>query len=109
VYTTAKGSIPLYQIYNTVDNNKCKSKFDDKLMNKKQKLNYEILNLPGKWKLTTDDSASYKKVKLTSVSQQNDVYSYEPQGPIWDSVNYSCAYDALFSILWNVWQENPTK
>ena len=33
----------------------------------------------------------------------------EPQGLIWDSENYSCAYDSLFSILWNIWQEDATK
>lgn len=27
-------------------------------------------------------------------------------GMIWDSRDYSCAYDSLFTILWNMWQEN---
>ena len=26
-----------------------------------------------------------------------------PRGTVWDHVNYSCAYDALFTVLFNVW------
>ncbi|KAF9455475.1 hypothetical protein BDZ94DRAFT_1179893, partial [Collybia nuda] len=25
----------------------------------------------------------------------------------WDPIDYSCPYDAMFTILWNVWMENP--
>jgi len=32
-----------------------------------------------------------------------------PIGLMWDRVNYSCAYDALFSILYYVWITNPHK
>ncbi|PPQ97805.1 hypothetical protein CVT26_012849 [Gymnopilus dilepis] len=28
-----------------------------------------------------------------------------PRGPIWDSVNYSCAYDSIIFILYNLWME----
>jgi hypothetical protein len=34
--------------------------------------------------------------------------SLSPIGLIWDGENYSCAYDALFTILLSVWSENPT-
>ncbi|KAJ7441885.1 hypothetical protein FB451DRAFT_1057983 [Mycena latifolia] len=30
----------------------------------------------------------------------------EPVGLIWDSRDYSCGYDAVFTILYNVWLEN---
>ncbi len=30
-----------------------------------------------------------------------------PTGTRWDSQNYSCAYDSLFTILWNMWKEDP--
>ncbi|THU79052.1 hypothetical protein K435DRAFT_578050, partial [Dendrothele bispora CBS 962.96] len=30
-------------------------------------------------------------------------------GIIWDSNNWSCPYDAIFTILFNVWQEDPSK
>ncbi|KAJ7746062.1 hypothetical protein B0H16DRAFT_1313801 [Mycena metata] len=32
-----------------------------------------------------------------------------PTGLVWDSINYSCGYDALFTILYNVWSQNPTR
>lgn len=31
-----------------------------------------------------------------------------PRGLIWDHINYSCAYDTLFTVLYNIWAENPT-
>jgi len=32
-----------------------------------------------------------------------------PPGTQWDANNYSCAYDALFTILFNIWSANPRK
>jgi hypothetical protein len=32
-----------------------------------------------------------------------------PTGFIWDRVNYSCAYDALFTVLLNIWKSDRTK
>ena len=32
--------------------------------------------------------------------------NYSPVGPIWDAVSYSCTYNVLFSILFNMWKEN---
>lgn len=29
-----------------------------------------------------------------------------PKGMRWDAMDYSCAYDSLFTILWNMWREN---
>ncbi|KAJ7219790.1 hypothetical protein C8J57DRAFT_1095181 [Mycena rebaudengoi] len=26
---------------------------------------------------------------------------------IWDSVDFSCAYDSFFTVLWDLWRENP--
>ena len=31
----------------------------------------------------------------------------QPTGMIWDSQDYSCAYDSLFTIIWNMWKEDP--
>ena len=31
---------------------------------------------------------------------------YKPRGFIWDGNNYSCAYDALFTVLYDIWNEN---
>jgi hypothetical protein len=33
--------------------------------------------------------------------------SEQPVGLIWDSTNYSCAYDSLLSILYDIWKHNP--
>jgi hypothetical protein len=30
-----------------------------------------------------------------------------PKGLIWDSINYSCSYDSVFTILYHIWNENP--
>lgn len=32
-----------------------------------------------------------------------------PVGSVWDSVNYSCAYDAMVSPVYNVWQDHGAK
>ena len=32
-----------------------------------------------------------------------------PVGMMWDGENYSCAYDALFTILCDVWIQDPKK
>ncbi|KAJ6623684.1 hypothetical protein B0H10DRAFT_1786085 [Mycena sp. CBHHK59/15] len=38
---------------------------------------------------------------------ERPVQSVCPVGLIWDSTNYSCAYDALFTSLACLWSENP--
>ena len=47
---------------------------------------------------------SRKKQKFTT-SDEDDA----PPSTQWDGDNYSCAYDALFSILFNIWVSNPKK
>ncbi|KAJ7712764.1 hypothetical protein B0H16DRAFT_1342028 [Mycena metata] len=32
-----------------------------------------------------------------------------PRGLIWDADNYSCGYDPLFTILFDIWRSNPTR
>ncbi|KAJ7502491.1 hypothetical protein B0H11DRAFT_1712356 [Mycena galericulata] len=48
--------------------------------------------------------------KRTKTVQPAGVRSYPkggvPVGLIWDSVNFSCAYDATFGILCNIWLDN---
>ena len=39
----------------------------------------------------------------------NETLVNEPSGIIWDRENYSCAYDALFTVLWNIWLAGLTK
>ncbi|TDL13382.1 hypothetical protein BD410DRAFT_735477, partial [Rickenella mellea] len=58
----------------------------------------------------------YKKIKFTSPlsdktdDENNSIINEVNAGPIgftWDSQNYSCSYDALFTILFNIWSETP--
>src|SRR6202040_2138977 len=44
------------------------------------------------------------KQKLTNFDED-----YTPPGTQWDGNNYSCAYDALFAILFNIWATKPKK
>ena len=45
-----------------------------------------------------------KNKKLTNFDEDDT-----PPGTRWDGNNYSCAYDALFSILFNIWTTKPKK
>ena len=65
-----------------------------------------------------DSYSKSKKRKSVETTQQNvkkikfthDVDDREgPLGIMWDESNYSCAYDALFTVLFCIWTENPTK
>jgi hypothetical protein len=65
--------------------------------------------IPGvKRKASSEESISdcpkQKKTKLSFIPLQNS-----PVGIMWDSKNYSCAYDALFTILCDVWIQDPKK
>ena len=48
-----------------------------------------------------------KKRKTFSQTTDNDMNA--PLGLQWDSNDYSCSYDALFGILYNIWIQNPDK
>ncbi|KAJ7189867.1 hypothetical protein B0H12DRAFT_1040062 [Mycena haematopus] len=49
---------------------------------------------------TSSGGASRKKLKLSAVP---------PKGSRWDRTNYSCAYDALFTCMFDVWDEYKAK
>jgi hypothetical protein len=44
-------------------------------------------------------------VKVARPDSPHD--SSVPRGLIWDSTDYSCAYDGLFTILYNIWTDAP--
>src|ERR1700692_3500762 len=48
-----------------------------------------------------DLSASAKKTKAAQMTMASDGVS--PSGLTWDGDDYSCAYDALFTILYEIW------
>ena len=47
------------------------------------------------------------KIPLNKMRRLADCQNVIPKGIIWDPVNYSCAYDSLFTILYNIWERNP--
>ncbi|KAF9470388.1 hypothetical protein BDN70DRAFT_772887, partial [Pholiota conissans] len=52
----------------------------------------------------SNEDAEHKGKKVCTAERTNEEL---PLGLMWDSINYSCAYDALFTILYNVWHDNP--
>ena len=46
-----------------------------------------------------------KKSKPAPPSTDNDVD--DPIGVQWDAENYSCAYNSLFVMLYNIWIQDP--
>ena len=58
-------------------------------------------SLVKKHKLSGNDVSPAKKPKTDAPSSEQ---SNAPLGPEWDAQNYSCSYDALFTILFNIWQ-----
>lgn len=46
------------------------------------------------------------KCDLTSNSALSATHANVRTGLTWDSINWSCAYDSLFTILWNLWNED---
>ena len=51
-------------------------------------------------------TASQPPVKKVRVSQPLSIVS-SPLGLTWDKDNYSCGYDALLVILFDIWRDNP--
>ncbi len=51
-----------------------------------------------------DNLVVNKKIKS---SLPSDLNSNCPIGLEWDSQNWSCAYDSLFVILYDIWKQNP--
>jgi hypothetical protein len=52
-------------------------------------------------------SDNAKKTKAAPMVMASD-NSSSPDGLIWDGDNYSCAYDALLTILYEVWSTDTT-
>lgn len=63
----------------------------------KRKLEDDIDHNPG----------TAKKLKL--IEPSSTLETVGPLGFVWDSVNWSCAYDSVFTILYSIWTTNPHK
>jgi hypothetical protein len=53
------------------------------------------------------EPSEIKKQKMVHYSSDTAYESSSPLGIVWDNVNYSCAYDSLFVIIYNIWFQNP--
>jgi hypothetical protein len=88
---------------------------DDVLSSKKQKIHTtseHILSSASmsacKRKAEPELHLPSKKAKIIATSQSLSS-SRSPIGLIWDGINYSCAYDALLTIIHCIWHEDPIK
>ncbi len=66
----------------------------------------EVLAEDNKW-------STSRPTKRVAVRGQGNVagrlqrdHRVQPSGFVWDSVDYSCAYDSILTILWNLYVEN---
>jgi hypothetical protein len=53
------------------------------------------------------ENPSIKRQKICS--NQNDCHSNKPKGLLWDLDNWSCAYDSLFVIFYDIWIQDPKR
>ncbi len=98
-YTAAKGSIPIYHINEKV--NSCK----------KRKSEEQHKSISKKYKNQTSCAEVFQQDQSNMVhvpSSAVDMIDHS-KGLIWDSTNYSCAYDAFFSVLYQLWHQDPNR
>jgi len=90
------------------------SKKENKAVNMKHIKNNKFIAVEGtisverKLKHKADDKEHEDTPKTNKIKGPN-TQKNSPVGLIWDSNNWSCAYDAIFTILYDVWIQNPTK
>ena len=104
-FTAAKGSMPLLYNINTPTSTKCKADDQNELHAIKKLKTFHISSRDAiKRKNENGSDRPNKKQKLTNFDEDDT-----PPGTQWDGNNYSCAYDALFAILFNIWTTKPKK
>jgi hypothetical protein len=103
-FIAAKGSMPL--LHNIIEPTSTKRKADNQneLDAIKRLKTFHISSQDAMKRKNEKESGPKKKKKLTRFDED-----ITPPGTQWDGNNYSCAYDALFTILFNIWAENPKK
>jgi hypothetical protein len=104
-FITTKGSMPL-QFKPT--STKCKTDNQGELhaIKKLKTLHNSNNNDTGKQKNENTSDGPRKKQRFTTSDEDN---ALAPPGSQWNGDNYSCAYDALFTILFNIWASKPKK
>ena len=104
-FTAAKGSVPLLHKIITPTSTKQKADDHNELHAfKKLKTSHISSRDAIKRKNENGSDRPKKKQKLTHFDEDDT-----PPGTQWDGNNYSCAYDALFTILFNIWATKPKK
>jgi hypothetical protein len=109
-FVVAKGSLPLHSKPMKVQYLKRKSEIADIYEyqpTKKIKSTHDLtpIVLSSK-KRKHNDELSIPRKKIKTV---NTEINQTPPGTQWDGENYSCAYDALFTILYDIWSSKPTQ
>ena len=86
---------------------------DKKLYQKKKKTSSSSLFIPAKGSLSLSLKKRQLLNPLISFPKHAKIVQLSthtsPAGLIWDSQNYSCAYDSLLVILYDIWQSNHMK
>ena len=72
---------------------------DEKKKEKKRKFS-DLQNLDNNTNLVNN-----KKIRLSDQS----LNALSPLGLVWDSENYSCAYDSFFTVLYHIWVKEQLK
>jgi hypothetical protein len=103
LFSTAKGSKPFQ--YKTVEHTKRKAENQDEFHAiKKLKTFHNPSENTTKRKNENESDRPNKKQRLITFDEDD-----APSGTQWDGENYSCAYDALFTILFSLWVSKPKK
>jgi hypothetical protein len=69
-------------------------------------MNKLIISTNNKHLLDEDENVSNKKAKVSSTTIMSNDTSITPTGLQWDKDNWSCAYDSLFVILYDIWKQD---
>ena len=93
-FTAAKGIVPLLYNIITPTSSKCKADDQNQLHTIKK---LKTSGIDAKRKNENESDRPKKKQKMTNFNEDDT-----PPGTQWDGNNYSCAYDALFTILFNI-------
>jgi len=94
-YTPASGTV-------AIDNNKSKKRKADEISSDTE-VDRDLSDIKAD-NIPSVAVISNKRPNINLDVQNQDA----PIGLIWDSQDYSCAYDALFTILGDIWVFNPT-
>ncbi|KAF7977064.1 hypothetical protein HWV62_4852 [Athelia sp. TMB] len=65
------------------------------------------VKVPSKRKSIGDHKKTQKRRKPSGGDHASALAPAAPAGMVWDSENWSCAYDSLMSVLYDIWSDKP--